>query len=219
MKKSKSEFREDTLPPESSAAPRSVYHTLIYTVFQKPREEEQEESGVVVALTSANPGEGVTYITRALSHELAKCEINSVARINARFLRKLYEPTVEVLHQSLSKSTSNISELGLMDTSLILPEGAGRWDGSWQYRRDCIDLLRKEFDYALIDCPSLKESGDLLSVSPFVDGVILIVEANKTRREQIHHAEHVIETGQGKLVGHVLNKRTYTIPGWIYRRL
>src|SRR5215469_5968642 len=158
MKKSKSEFREDTLPTESSAASQSVYHTLIYTVFQKPREEE--ESGVVIALTSANSGEGVTYITRALSHELAKCEINSVARINARFLRKLYEPTVEVLHQSLSKSTNNISELGLMDTSLLLPEGAGRWDGSWQYRRDCIDLLRKEFDYALIDCPSLKESGD-----------------------------------------------------------
>ena len=217
MKRSKSEFQEDAVPMARSAALRSVYHKLIYSVFQRPGEEEG--SGVVVALTSANPGEGVTHITRDLSYELARCEINSVARINARFLRKLYEPTVEVLHQSLSKSTSNISEIGLMDTSLLLPEGAGRWDGSWQYRRECIELLRNEFDYALIDCPSLKESGDLLSVAPFVDGVILVVEANKTRREQIRYAEHVIETAQGKLAGHVLNKRTYTIPGWLYRRL
>jgi hypothetical protein len=194
-----------------------VYHTLICTVFQKPR--EREESGMVVALTSANPDEGVSYITRTLCHELAKCEVNSVARINARFLRKLYEPTVDVLQRSLSRSNSNICEIGLMDTSLMLPERAGRWDGSWQYRRECIDLLRNEFDYALIDCSSLKESGDLLSLAPFVDGVILVTEANRTRRDQIQRAERTIETAQGKLFGHVLNKRTYAIPGWIYRRL
>jgi succinoglycan biosynthesis transport protein ExoP len=102
---------------------------------------------------------------------------------------------------------------------LLLPVRAGRWNGSWQYRRDCIDLLRNEFDYALIDCSSLRESGDLLSVAPFVDGVILVVEANRTRRDQIQRAERAVEAAQGKLLGHVLNKRTYAIPGWIYRRL
>jgi Mrp family chromosome partitioning ATPase len=217
MRSSKSDFQERVVPITTDVTWKSAYHTMIYTVFQKPR--EKEEAGMVVALTSANPDEGVTYITRNLSHELAKCEVNSVARINARFLRRLYEPTVEVLHQSLSRSNSNICEIGHMDTSLLLPEGAGRWDGSWQYRRDCIDLLRNEFDYALINCSSLKESGDLLSVAPFVDGVILVVEANRTRREQIQHAERAIETAQGKLLGHVLNKRTYAIPEWIYRRL
>jgi hypothetical protein len=217
MRRSKAESQEEVAPITTDVAWKSVYHTLIYTVFQKPR--EREGPGMVVALTSANPDEGVSYITRTLCHELAKCEVNSVARINARFLRKLYEPTVEVLQRSLSRSNNNICEIGLMDTSLMLPERAGRWDGSWQYRRECIDLLRNEFDYALIDCSSLKESGDLLSVAPFVDGVILVTEANRTRREQIQRAERTIETAQGKLFGHVLNKRTYATPGWIYRRL
>jgi hypothetical protein len=217
MRISSSEFQESPIPPMSDVMWDTVYHQLIYTVFQKPR--EKTDAGMVVALTSANPGEGVTYLTRTLCHELAKSAINSVARINARFLRKLYEPTVEVLHRSLSRSSNNISEIGLMDTSLLLPEGAGRWDGSWQYRRDCINLLRSEFDYALIDCSSLKESSDLLSVAPFVDGVILVIEANRTRREQIQHAERTIEKAQGKLLGHILNKRTYMIPDWIYRRL
>lgn len=217
MRKPSNEFQEPAIPPMPDAMWETVYHQLIYTVFQKPH--DKPDSGMVVALTSANPGEGVTYLTRTLCHELAKSEINSIARINARFLRKLYEPTVEVLHRSLSRSNNNISEIGLMDTSLLLPEGAGRWDGSWQYRRDCINLLRNEFDYALIDCSSLKESSDLLSVAPFVDGVILVIEANRTRREQIQHAEKTIEKAQGKLLGHVLNKRTYTIPNWIYRRL
>jgi Mrp family chromosome partitioning ATPase len=214
MRNSKTEVLEERAP---NIERPSVYHTLIYTVFQKPR--ENHNAGTVIALTSANPGEGVTHVTRTLSHELARCEINSVARINALFLSKLYEPTVEVLHRSLKRSSSNISELGLMDTSLLLPEGAGRWNGSWQYRRDCIDLLRNGFDYSLIDCPCLKNSGDLLSIAPFVDGVILVVEANRTRREEIRHAEQTIETAAGKVLGHVLNKRTYLIPGWIYRRL
>jgi hypothetical protein len=218
MKRSKSEVQEDSVRMGSDVAWRTVYHTLIYSVFQKPR-KDGDDTGMVVALTSANPDEGVTHITRTLSHELAKCEINAVARINARFLRNLYEPTVDVLHRSLTRSNSNVSELGLMDTSLLLSEGAGRWDGSWQYRRDCIDLLRREFDFALIDCPCLKESGDLLSVAPFVDGVLLVIEANRTKREQIRHAEKIIENAEGKLLGHILNKRTYLIPGWIYRRL
>ncbi len=193
----------------------SVYHTLIYTVFQRPR--ENEDLGAVVALTSVNPDEGVTYITRSLVHELASCEFASVARIDARFLRRLHEPTVETLQQSLSRSPSNICEIGLMDTSLAPPEGGTRWDASWQYRRDCIELLRREFDYALVDCSSLKESGDLLSLAPFVDGVILVVEANRTRRNQILHAEQSIEAARGTVLGHILNKRTYPVPRWIYR--
>ena len=217
MRKSASEFQDHAIPPASDVMWEKVYHQLIYTVFQKPH--EKTDAGMVVALTSANPGEGVTYLTRTICRELAKSEINSVARVNARFLRKLYEPTVEVLHRSLSRSSNNISEIGLADISLLLPEGAGRWDGSWQYRRDCINLLRNEFDFALIDCSSLKESSDLLSVAPFVDGVLLVIEANRTRREQIQHAERTIEAARGKLLGHILNKRTYTIPEWIYRRL
>jgi Mrp family chromosome partitioning ATPase len=217
MSKFKKEFQERAASITTNNAGKLVYDTLIYTVFQKPH--EKEGSGMVVALTSANPNEGVTYITRNLSHELAKCEVNSVARINSRFLRKLYEPSVEVLHRSLSRSDNNICEIGLLDASLIMPEGEGRWDGSWQYRRDCIGLLRNEFDYALIDCSSLRESGDVLSVAPFVDGVILVIEADRTYREQILRAERAIETAQGKVLGHVLNKRTYTIPDWLYRRL
>jgi Mrp family chromosome partitioning ATPase len=217
MSKFKKEFHERAASNTTNNAKKSVYDTLIYTVFQKPH--EKEDSGMVVALTSANPNEGVTYITRNLSHELAKCEVNSVARINSRFLRKLYEPSVEVLHRSLSQSDNNICEIGLMDASLLMPEGEGRWDGSWQYRRDYIGLLRNEFDYALIDCSSLRESGDVLSVAPFVDGVILVIEADRTYRDQILRAERAIETAQGKLLGHVLNKRTYTIPDWIYRKL
>jgi hypothetical protein len=174
---------------------------------------------MVVALSSATPAAGVSYITRTLVHELAMWKSNSVAQVSTRSLRNLSEPSLEKFQQSLAQLTGNICELRSPDTLPTFADRAGRWEGSQQYRRDCIGLLRKEFDYTIIDCPSLKDSGDLLSVAAFVDGIILVSEANRTRGDQLQHAERAIEAAQGKMLGHILNKRTYEIPGWIYRML
>jgi hypothetical protein len=195
----------------------SVYQSLLYTVFQRPR--DSNENGMVVALSSATPVAGVSYITRTLAHELAMWKSSSVAQVSIRSLRKLCEPSLEQFQQSLAQLTGNIWELRSPEALPIFADRASRWEGSRQYRRECIGLLRKEFDYTVIDCPSLKESADLLSVAAFVDGVILVSEANRTRGDQLQHAERAIEDAQGKMLGHILNKRIYEIPGWIYRML
>jgi hypothetical protein len=199
----------------------SVFHALLYTVFQKPR--ELDSAGTVVALSSPNRGAGVTYAARALVHELAKSGLTSVAGVNVGFLRKLHEPTIEAIRKSVAKfqprSGGGVWDSSPLGASLAIPEHRGPWAGSWQYRRDCIDLLRFEFDHTIIDCPSLEESGDLLSVAPFVDGVILVAEANKTRREQPRQAEQVITAAGGKLLGYILNKRSHEVPDWLYRYL
>ena len=201
----------------------SVFHTLLYTIFQKPR--ETASGGIVVALSSANPGEGVTYVARALIHELGNCEFTSVAGVNVGFLRKLHEPTLEAIRKSLSGLPSGLVAAGAgpasaQHTSLSVERRASSpWEGSWQYRRDCIDLLRSEFDYTIIDCPSLKVSGDVLSVAPFVDGVILVIEANRTHREDPCVARRRITAAGGTVLGYILNKRTYDVPEWLYCRL
>ena len=211
----------ETASPKSEAVPSSIYHTLLYTVFQKPR--ENDSSGVVVAISSANPGEGVTYVARALLYELGKCELTSVAGVSVNFLRKLHEPTLEAIRKFIATpdATGNrsLNDSAPPNERLALRERRGPWEGSWQYRRDCINLLRSEFDYTIIDCPSLRESGDLLSVAPFVDGVILVIEANRTRRDEPRQAEQSIAAAGGTLLGYILNKRTYGIPGWLDRRL
>jgi Mrp family chromosome partitioning ATPase len=199
----------------------SIYDTLLYTVFQQPR--EASGSGSVIALSSANRGEGVTYITRALVRELGRSDFMSVAGINLRFLRKLHEPTLDALRKSLSGSApmqkDRAAQDGASASSFVRVEKYGPWEGSWQYRRDCINLLRSEFDHTILDCPSLRESGDLLSVAPFVDGVILVIEANQTRRDQLWQAEQSISAARGKLLGYILNKRTYEVPKWLYKIL
>jgi hypothetical protein len=195
----------------------SIYDMLLYTVLQKPR--DSASGGIVVALSSSNPGEGVTYVARAILQELAKCDLTSAAGVNVSFLRRLHEPTLEAIRKSMGPSVKAEDDGNFnkgRETSLALSETRSPWEGSWQYRRDCINLLRAEFDYTIIDCPSLKESGDLLSIAPFVDGAILVVEANRTRRDQPRQAERYIKAAGGTLLGYVLNKETCDVPRWLY---
>jgi hypothetical protein len=199
----------------------TVFHTLLYTVFQKPRDPGL--GGLVIAISSPRPGEGVTFVSRALLRELGRSELNSVAGVNMSFLRKLHEPTLEAIRHSIRASDpaaeGEIRTLSRRKNSLATEDHRGPWEGSWQYRRDCIDLLRAEFDYSIIDCPSLKISGDLLSIAPFVDGILLVIEANRTRRDEPRQAERSIEAAGGNLLGFILNKRTCDLPMWLDRVL
>jgi hypothetical protein len=45
--------------------------------------------------------------------------------------------------------------------------------------------------------------------------MVLVVEANRTQREQLLYAERTIEGAKGRILGHVLNKRSYVIPNWL----
>jgi Mrp family chromosome partitioning ATPase len=209
----------DGIPDEAAQEQRtSIYHTLLYTVLQKPREKHR--GGIVIALSSSNPGEGVTFVGRALVHELARNELSSVAGVNVSFLKKLHEPTVEAIRNSVleqvRRADGEDDSVDAQRRPLPVAKRGSPWDANWQYRRDCIDLLRSEFDYTILDCPSLKESGDVLSISPFVDGIILIVEANRTRRDQPRHAEQCIAAAGGTVLGYVLNKQVHQAPHWMF---
>ena len=52
-----------------------------------------------------------------------------------------------------------------------------------------------------------------------VDGVVLVIEAGKTREQVAVRAKKELEEAGGKVLGVVLNKRKYHIPEWIYKRL
>jgi Mrp family chromosome partitioning ATPase len=80
-----------------------------------------------------------------------------------------------------------------------------------------IEAIRNKYRYALIDCGSMKATQSAIRLAPLVDGIILVLEANKTQTDQIHYAEKTIEGVNGRILGHVLNKRTYVIPDWFHR--
>ncbi len=200
----------------AAVAASSAYDGLLYTVFQQLRASSQH--GIAVALTSANSGEGVTHSLAALVSSLSRDTGMRILQIDSRRLRETGCAPAEIrLH--CQQIDTNISEF-LGDTGPRTPNAQPRsWEGDWEYRRDCMAELRAAFDYILIDTPALKEGRDIFSLAPLVDGILLVVEACKTRTDQICHAERSIEFARGKLLGHILNKRTFIVPDWLYKRL
>ncbi len=79
--------------------------------------------------------------------------------------------------------------------------------------------LRKEFDYVLIDVPPVNQYSDAMALGQITDGLVLIVEANSTRKESALKAMETLRGAQVEVLGAVLNKRTYPIPESVYRRL
>jgi capsular exopolysaccharide synthesis family protein len=85
--------------------------------------------------------------------------------------------------------------------------------------RSRIGELRQEFDYVLIDAPPVSSYSDAVLLGQMADGVILVVEANSTRRETARKAKETFEGANVKLLGAILNNRTFPIPEVLYRKL
>jgi Mrp family chromosome partitioning ATPase len=85
--------------------------------------------------------------------------------------------------------------------------------------KDRLAELRKEFDYVLIDAPPLTRYADAIAFGKLTDGLVLILEANLTRREvALTIAENLRGAGI-RILGAVLNKRTFPIPERLYHLL
>jgi Mrp family chromosome partitioning ATPase len=98
-------------------------------------------------------------------------------------------------------------------------DSATNWRGLPESLAGAIEKFRSKYRYILIDCPSLRETQDAVRLAPLADGIILVVEANRTQKDQLLYAERTIESAKGKILGHVLNKRTYVIPDWLSRKM
>jgi polysaccharide biosynthesis transport protein len=82
-----------------------------------------------------------------------------------------------------------------------------------------ITELRSGFAFILVDAPPVSRSLDSLFFGQLSDGMVLVVEAHSTRRDTASRAKEKVEAANIKLLGAVLNKRTYPIPHALYRRI
>jgi Mrp family chromosome partitioning ATPase len=82
-----------------------------------------------------------------------------------------------------------------------------------------IAELRKEYDYVLIDAPALNTYADGLVFGRLADGIVLVLEANETRREAAVRIVERVRALQIPLLGAVLNNRTFPIPTALYKRI
>jgi len=188
---------------------RMICQGLLFRIVQQSR--ECKNRGFVVVLTSPTQGSGVSRITNALADALNKTGGQCAITLDCRNMDCDRYGYAELIDINQRRSTENLWQTEM-------PNG-DNWHGVQESLASALDKFRQKYRYILIDCPSLRETQDAVRLSPLADGIILIVEANRTQKEQLLYAEKTIEGAKGRILGHVLNKRTYVIQDWLSRRL
>jgi len=82
-----------------------------------------------------------------------------------------------------------------------------------------ISALPAEFAHVVISAPPAGLHPDAALLGQAADGVVLVLEANTTRWRTARKAKEGLEDAGVKVLGTVLNNRTYPIPEKIYRLL
>ena len=78
--------------------------------------------------------------------------------------------------------------------------------------RPCLAELRSQFNRVLIDAPPFGLHEDAVWLGRLTDGVVLVVEAGATRRDQAIRARQSFDTAGVKVLGAVLTGHSVPIP-------
>lgn len=82
-----------------------------------------------------------------------------------------------------------------------------------------LEDARKEYSLVLIDGPPVITCAEATLIASIVDGVVLIIETERTKREIVGRAKSAMKEAKANIVGVVLNRRRFAIPKFIYRHL
>jgi capsular exopolysaccharide synthesis family protein len=78
---------------------------------------------------------------------------------------------------------------------------------------------RRDYSYVLVDCSPILAYADAVVLSQLFDGVVLVIQAGKTRWEVVQRAQMTLVNVKVPILGVVLNRRQYVIPKRVYKRL
>jgi len=82
-----------------------------------------------------------------------------------------------------------------------------------------LDALYGRFDYVVFDGDSTLTSSEAALLAQYVDGVVLVAECEQTKREILSLCKEKLARLGGKVLGVVLNKRQFYIPGALYGKV
>ncbi len=181
--------------PEGAHAGRYRLQSLIHSVFQRP----STGAGLAVGFTAAEPRAGVSYVSRQIADQLRTEGLKPAVYIEAGALQKVNAAGGLQHQKGPAARAANFN--------------------TWEDWRSQVSLLRSRARYTIIDCPPLSQGGETLSLAPHLDGMVIVVAANETHKSKILNAERLLGTVDGKILGFVLNKRTYPVPAWLFRFL
>ncbi len=182
-----------------------------------------EGEGRTIFLTSVWPGEGKTFTALNLGANLAlrgKKTLLVDADPTRASLTKIFGlQTSKGLLDWLRQERENIQPVRIEQPDSLYVLGLGQ-DGFG----DTLQLFKKgmtefqnvygrEFDVILLDGASMSESDDAQLIAGRVQGVLLIVKAQKATSRDIRTAKNIIQEAGGAVLATVMNTYRKYIPG------
>jgi len=184
-----------------------------------------------IAVTASYEGEGSSTVAANLAISLAKNSREKVLLIDA----DLGNPCMGDIFCTLGegKGLSDLlaghvdyvepvqapghSRLMLLPAGSVPDEDAGSVDP--KLMETVLAKYRDEFGYIVIDCPAVWRSNVPTRIATVVEGVILVVEAERVRVQIVERTKERLEEVNARILGVVLNKRRFYIPSWLYRQI
>lgn len=189
-----------------------------------------DDEKYVIQFIGSREGEGTSTVVREFANVLAG-KGNKLVLLVETDLERLEQHRVfglqpklgwdQIIQQdrSLEEGLSQVGKSNLFLTTLwaqsvLKPTAGGKGQAG-----DLWSKARKQFDLILVESPGVGVNMEALAICAGVDGIILVVEAEKTRSHIVHHTRDRIFHAGGNLLGIVLNKRRLYIPRFIYKWL
>jgi protein-tyrosine kinase len=183
-----------------------------------------------VLFVGSRSNEGTTTITRELAKTVSlrmertvllidfdrsRPEHHVYGNIRTQAYTEEVAETGDLIEDTLCQvEESSLYVMPLFQKTMVTPrtlesaKGGGFWD-----------TLKARFDLIIVDSPPAMMFPDGPSLVSHVDGVVLVVEAEKTRWQVALSAKERIVKSGGNILGTVFNKRKYYIPRYIYKYL
>ncbi len=120
---------------------------------------------------------------------------------------------------AMDETINSIGDSNLYVSCLSCSSGANRQIFDTCQLSAFFEALKTRFDHVLVDTPPAITAMDGIVLSRCVDGVVLVVEADKTRWPVAEKIKTKIQKSGGNILGVVFNKRRFYIPEWLYRML
>jgi len=218
------------LPPlpvtfESAGPDMDEVTSLVQRVFLV----SGNESLRTVVFAGTEPGNGCTWLCARAAEALASRVSGTVCLVDANLRTPGLHKQVGIanhhgLSDSLLESVPMSGFVTQLSSNLFIvscgsaPEKA---EGLLTSNRMRIRLneLCSMFNYVLVDASAMNASKQTVVLGAASDGVVLILKANSSRRESAREAVRELKTAKIRVLGAVLNQRTFPIPQSIYNKL
>lgn len=167
----------------------------------------------VFALTSPNPSEGKSTTAANIAISFARLGKKTVL-IDADLRKPTQGKRWDItFSHGLSDLLAKVSSCPIYDVkglplSIVCagecPPNPSELLASANMQR-MIEYVKNEFEYVIIDTPPINTVADVQIISKFVDGTVLVVRSESTKRAEMAYALEQLEQADANICGIILN--------------